>query len=182
MNFKRTDKRAGEYDDEFYTPKRVFVALNTQFDLDPCSPGPGHWVPAEHVYTKVDDGLTLPWHGFVWMNPPFGGTLDQVHWIRRLLAHGNGIGLLPAYTSARWFHQYIFSKADGILFPSSRLRFYRPTDTDRPTGVDLNVVLFAVGRKAQRVLKQSNFGWYMQNPAKYMPDPRYTRTYHGTKL
>ena len=41
--------------DEWYTPPEIFDALNITFDLDPCSPGINHWVPAKNVYTKQDD-------------------------------------------------------------------------------------------------------------------------------
>jgi hypothetical protein len=34
-----------------------FRALGLVFDLDPCSPGPDHWMPAKRIYTKADDGL-----------------------------------------------------------------------------------------------------------------------------
>lgn len=34
----------GESDD-WYTPPSIFEALGLTFDLDPCSPGEGHWVP-----------------------------------------------------------------------------------------------------------------------------------------
>ncbi|HVI67669.1 MAG TPA: hypothetical protein VM910_34565 [Bradyrhizobium sp.] len=45
---------------EWFTPPEYFQALDLIFDLDPCSPGPGHWVPAEKVYTIEDDGLRQP--------------------------------------------------------------------------------------------------------------------------
>ena len=32
---------------EWFTPPEIFKALELVFDLDPCSPGPGHWVPAK---------------------------------------------------------------------------------------------------------------------------------------
>jgi predicted RNA methylase len=51
----------------------LFSALGLVFDLDPSSPGPGHWVPARKIYTVDDDGLRQPWSGLVFMNPPFGG-------------------------------------------------------------------------------------------------------------
>ena len=65
---------------EWYTPKSVFDALGVGFDLDVCSPGLDKtWVPAERALTIEDDGLTSPWHGFVWCNPPYGKGLDK--WI-----------------------------------------------------------------------------------------------------
>lgn len=59
--------------DEWYTPMEIFDALEEVFDLDPCSPGAGHWVPARKFITKDGDGLAARWDGFVFMNPPFGG-------------------------------------------------------------------------------------------------------------
>ena len=55
-----------------YTARDLHRA-GLMFDLDPASPGPGHWVPARRTLTKKDDGLACPWHGLVFMNPPFGG-------------------------------------------------------------------------------------------------------------
>jgi hypothetical protein len=55
--------------DDWYTPGEIFDALGLVFDVDPCSPGPDHWVPARQVFTKRDDGLSQPWHGLVFMNP-----------------------------------------------------------------------------------------------------------------
>jgi len=61
---------------EWYTPPDTFAGLGRggidEFDLDPCSPGPGLcFVPAKKVYTKADNGLLLPWFGLVFVNPPF---------------------------------------------------------------------------------------------------------------
>ena len=30
-------------------PPEIFDALGLTFDLDPCSPGAGHWVPARNI-------------------------------------------------------------------------------------------------------------------------------------
>ena len=49
--------------DDWYTPRDYFAAIGLTYDLDPCSPGPDHWVPARKVYTKDDDGLARPWEG-----------------------------------------------------------------------------------------------------------------------
>jgi hypothetical protein len=68
--------------DDWYTPPEIFHALRLTFDLDPCSPGPAHWVPARKVFTRRDDGLAQPWSGLVFMNPPFGGRNGHVPWLR----------------------------------------------------------------------------------------------------
>jgi hypothetical protein len=64
---------------DWYTPPGYFTKLGLTFDLDPASPGPGHWVPAKKIYTVEDDGLRQPWEGLVFLNPPFGGRNGQVH-------------------------------------------------------------------------------------------------------
>ena len=86
--------------DDWYTPPNIFDALGLIFDLDPCSPGPAHWVPARKIYTKEDDGLVQPWSGTVFMNPPFGRRNGHVPWLRKFLAHGDGIAIVRAYTHA----------------------------------------------------------------------------------
>lgn len=84
--------------DEWFTPPQIFDALGLTFDLDPCSPGPGHWVPARKIYTIEDDGLPQPWEGLTFVNPPFGGRNGHVPWLRKFLDHGNGIAIVRAYT------------------------------------------------------------------------------------
>jgi len=63
---------------DWFTPPEIFDALGLEFDLDPCSPHAGHWVPARKIYTAADDGLAQPWDGLVFMNPPCGGR-----WVMR---------------------------------------------------------------------------------------------------
>jgi hypothetical protein len=53
--------------DDWFTPPEIFTAPDLTFELDPCSPGPGHWVPARRIHTAFDDGLAQPWSGLVFM-------------------------------------------------------------------------------------------------------------------
>ena len=39
--------------DDWYTPRDIFDALGLIFDLDPCSPGPAHWVPARETGSNI---------------------------------------------------------------------------------------------------------------------------------
>lgn len=109
--------------DDWYTPPAVFDALGLTFDLDPCSPGPGHWVPARSIYTKADDGLARDWSGLVFMNPPFGGREGHIPWLNKFLDHGNGIAVVRAYTSSDWFHRIVVPRAETIMFPRGKTQF-----------------------------------------------------------
>jgi hypothetical protein len=145
--------------DDWYTPPDMLDALGEVFDLDPCSPGAGHWVPAKSVYTKQDNGLEQPWYGFVWMNPPFGGRNGHVPWLRKFLDHADGIAVVRAYTSAGWFHDWAVH-ADAMLFPRGKTKFVRP-DGSIGTAPGHGVVLLGMGQRAKAALRNSGLGLYV---------------------
>ena len=62
---------------------------------------------AQH-YTKGQDGLKQRWHGTVWMNPPYS---DLHPWCAKAYEHAKTgetvIALLPAWTDAPWFHDFV---------------------------------------------------------------------------
>lgn len=147
--------------DEWYTPPFIFDALGCQFDLDPCSPGPDHWVPAKQIYTKDDDGLSKRWRGFVFMNPPFGRRRGHVPWLQKFLDHGNGIAICRAYTSADWWHA-VAIKAECMVFPRGKTKFVRPDGSigKAPGG---GVVLLGCGQLAIDALRESGIGWFVDN-------------------
>jgi hypothetical protein len=143
---------------EWFTPPEYFKALGLVFDLDPCSPGPDHWVPAKKIYTKADDGLRQPWHGLVFMNPPFGGRRGHVlPWLLKFFAHGNGIALCAARTSADWFHEVVVPSAELLCFPNGKTKFIR---ADGSVGKEpgTGVVLIGAGVVACEALKRSQLG------------------------
>lgn len=143
--------------DEWFTPPEYFDRLGLVFDLDPCSPGAHHWVPARKVYTKEDDGLSQNWQGLVFMNPPFGGRNGHVPWLIKFLRHGNGIAIVRAYTSSAWFHDHAV-KADTKLFPRSKTKFVRP-DGSIGKAPGHGVVLLGMGSVADDALRRSGLGW-----------------------
>lgn len=141
---------------EWYTPPEVFTAIGLRFDLDPCSPGPGKsFVPADQHYTIDDDGLTSPWHGTVFVNPPYGQQTGA--WMRKLADHGDGIGLVFARTEVRWFHD-VADRADLVCFMKNRLRFYRGNLTDHGKDAGTGSMLIAFGQKSATALSTSGLG------------------------
>lgn len=160
--------------DDWYTPREYFAAMGLIFDIDPCSPGPDHWVPARMVYTKADDGLKLPWRGLAYVNPPFGGRFGQVPWLEKFFDHANGVALVRAYTSSSWWHD-MMPRAHGILFPRGKTQFIRgtPMVSIRRSGETVHheagtagkspghgVALVGMGALACAALKNSGLGMY----------------------
>jgi len=109
---------------EHYTPPEI-VALVCEclgeIDLDPCS-NADRTVPAKQHYTLNDDGLTQPWQGRVYMNPPYGEGIGR--WVSRLCAeHERGtvseaIALVPARPDTQWFkglRNYVCCFVEGRL-------------------------------------------------------------------
>lgn len=135
--------------DEWYTPPSVFEAMAYWFDLDvsPARLADGHvWASRK----LEGDGLTQPWAGTVWMNPPFGGRNGLSPWLERFFAHGNGVALTPDRTSAPWF-QSSWAKADAVLF-TRKIRFLRP-DGSEGVSPSNGTALWAVGPGAEFALR-----------------------------
>jgi hypothetical protein len=107
--------------DEWLTPKYITDTLGP-FDLDPCSPGDIRpWDTALHHIDADTNGLTAPWFGRVWCNPPYGR--ETFKWLAKLAAHNNGIALVFARTETIGFHTEIWGKADAVFFFKGRLKF-----------------------------------------------------------
>ena len=161
--------------DDWYTPPEIFRALGLTFDLDPCSPGPDHWVPARQVYTKADDGLRKHWFGLVFVNPPFGGRRGHVPWLKKFLDHGNGIAIVRAYTSSDWFQDIVAPRAQTLLFPRGKTKFIRGSEMTSNTkrGVIVHpagsvgdspghgVVLIGMGNVANAALQKCGLGFFV---------------------
>jgi phage N-6-adenine-methyltransferase len=123
---------------EWPTPPHIIAAVVETLgaiDLDPCASAAGR-VPATTCYTIEDDGLSQPWAGRVYMNPPYGRVIGA--WVERLTEEYIArtvtafVALVPARTDTVWFqylkHSYIclirgrltFGEAEaGAPFPSA---------------------------------------------------------------
>lgn len=76
MRVKREKASLWVYEskDSRLTPKqfltRLRKVLGRPIDCDPCGHPAAH-VKARTIYMEQDDGLTQPWHGTVFVNPPY---------------------------------------------------------------------------------------------------------------
>lgn len=109
--------------DEWLTPPGIVKALGN-FDLDPCAPSDSRrpWDTAKQHFSVEDDGLSKPWVGRVWCNPPYGS--EAAHWLKRMAEHGNGIALIFARTETAMFFEHVWKSADAVLFVKGRLHFH----------------------------------------------------------
>jgi phage N-6-adenine-methyltransferase len=97
--------------DEQATPQEVVDLLAAEFgpfDLDPAASIGNAKAPV--YFTRDDDGLSEPWKGRIWLNPPYSrGSLRK--WLAKARAEvgaGNAelvVCLVPADRSTRWWRE-----------------------------------------------------------------------------
>ena len=110
--------------DMWEPPQDLFNELDKEFnfDLDVCATQEN--AKCKRYYTPDQDGLSQPWYGTCWCNPPYGRDIGQ--WVRRaFLTSVSGstvVMLLPSRTDTKWFHDYIYKRAE-IRFVKGRLKF-----------------------------------------------------------
>jgi hypothetical protein len=131
--------------DVWLTPPDIIEAVGP-FDLDPCAAIGQPWRTATTQYTRDDDGLAQPWHGFTWVNPPFGP--DAETWMLRLAEHGNGIGLVAARTETRWFVNAVWKRADAVLFLHGRPHFHHVSGERAAANSGVPICLVGYGPRA----------------------------------
>lgn len=128
--------------DDWITPQPIINALGP-FDLDPCASVTQPWTTASVQYTVKDDGLSKPWFGRVWLNPPYGR--ETTKWMKKLATHGNGTALIFARVETEMFFRCVWREATGLLFIRGRLYFHRPDGERAPHNSGAPSVLVAYG-------------------------------------
>ncbi len=139
--------------DEWLTPPGIIEALGP-FDLDPCAPVNRPWNTAAKHYTILDDGLSKPWEGRVWCNPPYGLEADR--WLARMADHNNGIALIFARTETEMFFERVWKRADAVLFLRGRLYFHHVNGDRAKANAGAPSVLVAYGAGFAAVLDGCN--------------------------
>jgi len=101
--------------DDWYTPRWVFNAIGLVFDMDVSAPVAPEFrtCPARRYLTVLEDGLTQPWEGVVWCNPPYSNPRP---WAERLMRHPTWIALVPA--SCNTWRGALTATADALALMS----------------------------------------------------------------
>ena len=108
------------------TPKYLFDRISSifNFSLDVCALPEN--AKCENYYTPKDDGLSKPWRGGVWCNPPYGREISS--WVRKAYEESQKeynsfvLMLLPARTDTKWWWEYVQGKAT-LFFIKGRVKF-----------------------------------------------------------
>ena len=110
---------------EWATPQDFFDKLNAEFHftLDPCATPEN--AKCGKFYTKEQNGLAQDWTGeTVFCNPPYGKEISA--WVEKCYKHSLSgecaVMLIPSRTDTRWFHEWVYGKAE-LRFVKGRLRF-----------------------------------------------------------
>lgn len=112
------------------TPQSFFNKLNDEFHFALDAAATDRSAKCEKFFTPETDGLKESWScgGAVFCNPPYGRKLGA--WVQKAYEEAKrGITivlLIPARTDTKYFHEYIYKKAE-IRFLRGRLKF---TDED----------------------------------------------------
>lgn len=159
--------------DEWLTPPEIIAALGgpESFDLDPCSPVTRPWPTAKQHYTIQDNGLTKPWHGRIWFNPPYGGPPIVGPWMRRMAQHGTGTALTFARTETDLFFETVWRRAAAILFLRGRLYFHHVDGKRAAANSGAPSVLIAYGKSDAEILKSCGIAGQFVTLAGGAPGP-----------
>lgn len=106
------------------TPQALYNLLAAEFPMttDVCALP---WnAKCARYFTPEQDGLTQPWTGHCWMNPPYGRAVGA--WVKKayesaVAGDATVVCLLPARVDTTWWHDYCARGEIRVI--RGRLRF-----------------------------------------------------------
>lgn len=142
-----TDLMFSSKTDQWATPQDFYNQLNEEFHftLDPCADEFNH--KCEKYFTEEDNGLSKDWGGeTVFCNPPYGKEIGK--WCKKCYEESKNpnttvVLLIPARTDTKYFHDYIYHKAE-LRFVKGRLKF---GDSNNSAPFPSMVVIFSSDEK-----------------------------------
>lgn len=112
---------------DWCTPQAFFDRLDGEFHFVLDAAATKENAKCQRFFTPDDDALTQSWDcgGAVFCNPPYGRTIGR--WCKKAWEESQKmrnpvVMLIPARTDTRYFHDYIYGKAE-VRFVRGRLKF-----------------------------------------------------------
>jgi len=140
--------------DDWQTPCRYLECARQVLggiDVDPTSSAAAQQqVQAATYYTQEDDGLTKPWSGTVWCNPPYARRIVEA-FVQKLLEEVRtgrttaAILLTNAYSDTAWWH-LAAAACSALCLTKGRIYFLRP-DGEQPTQPSFGSSFFYYGNQ-----------------------------------
>jgi hypothetical protein len=116
-------ERIDKPSDSFFTPQwladEILEFYDGEIDLDPSADSNRtKRLPANRHYTFEDNGLTSPWYGKIYCNPPYSNSRSTKieSWVKKALTScacftsEETLLLLPANTGTKWAQELIGKK------------------------------------------------------------------------
>jgi len=144
-------------ENEWYTPPKYTEAAKRVMggiDLDPASNSVANeFVKADAFYTKEDDGLTKPWYGRVWLNPPYAQPLiaqfaEAVVVKFSSAEFEQAVVLVNNATDTKWL-QSMMKECSAACFLEGRIRYLDKTGEPKNSPIQGQVALY-FGEDIQR--------------------------------
>ena len=135
------------------TPAWVYESLG-QITLDPCAGKSTNIAEKNWWIGRGEDGLTKPWRGFWFCNPPFS---EKEKWIQKILnmKKPTGILLLPERGSAPWFLP-VARRCDSYWVMGKKINFDGGSSSN-----NIGSVMFCFGRSAVSRVNSSGLPGHM---------------------
>jgi len=133
---------------EWYTPGYIIeAARNTMgsIDLDPASSAiANQTVGAKNYYTKEDNGLIQPWHGNIWLNPPYSRSLISRFSsavIDKRKEYEQAIVLVNNATDTLWYHN-LGQNCNAACILCQRIKFIDVTGKAIGSSMQGQIILY----------------------------------------
>jgi phage N-6-adenine-methyltransferase len=149
---------------EWYTPIEYIEAARCvmgEIELDPASCKEANKViGALEYFTQEDDGLSRPWFGRVWLNPPYNmpnveNFTGRAHVLYQTRKIEQAVVLVNNATDAGWFQ--ILLNNYPACFTAGRVKFYGPNVSSG--GPRQGQAIFYLGKNKQEFIREfSKFG------------------------
>ncbi len=102
---------------DWATPKGFFDLVSAEFAFDLDAAASHNNAKCNRYYTEEEDGLSQPWQGTVWCNPPYGRGIKD--WVRKGYDSAQEgavvVMLIPARTDTTYWHEYVMRAAEVRL-------------------------------------------------------------------